>query len=273
MRNAEHTKIKKQNRKEAGKRVYLSVLLLLLAVISITAATAAWFTIADFSRVRSLALDITSGSNLRFDLDPHRELGDYVKTLRFEEIAQRIKREQGFDLKSTFLEPVTTKDGESFSFEDGTLVKSDTGAYLEFVLHFMAGQDMIVHLTSENSDGRQDGTRITANDQKMVDAMRISFTVNGKTKVYQPGNARGNPLQAGTGTFTLPAADRMTYNNDNALFSLKAHDDQPVTVRVWLEGTDEACTDALRNAEYAIQLRFEGTDENNISLDGKEIKH
>ena len=273
MRKKERIDNRRHKQEGAGKRLYLSILLLLVAVISITAATAAWFTIADFSRVRSLALDITSGTNLRFDLDPHRALEDYVKTLRFEEIAQRIKREQGFDLKSTFLEPVTTKDGKSFSFEDGTLVKSDTGAYLEFILHFMAGEDMVVHLTSANSDGRTDGTGITSNDPKMVDAMRISFTVNGKTKVYQPGNARGNPLQAGTGTFTLPAADRMTYNNDNALFSLKAHDDQPVTVRVWLEGTDEACTDALRNAEYAIQLRFEGTDENNISLDGKEIKH
>ena len=110
MRYIGHTKTNNNERKEAGRRLYLSILLVLLAVISITAATAAWFTIADFSRVKSLGLDIHSGSNLRFDLDPHKNLEDYVKTLHFAEISQRIKREQGFDMKNTFQEPVTTAD-------------------------------------------------------------------------------------------------------------------------------------------------------------------
>ena len=76
MRNTGRIKINKKEEKEAGRRLYLSILLVLLAVISITAATAAWFTIADFSRVKSLGLDIHSGSNLRSDLDPHKNLED-----------------------------------------------------------------------------------------------------------------------------------------------------------------------------------------------------
>ena len=83
MRNTGRINNNKKEGKEAGRRLYLSILLVLLTVISITAATAAWFTIADFSRVRSLGLDIHSGSNLRFDLDPHQQLEDYVKTLHF----------------------------------------------------------------------------------------------------------------------------------------------------------------------------------------------
>ena len=273
MRNKSRINNNKKEGKEAGRRLYLSILLVLLTVISITAATAAWFTIADFSRVRSLGLDIHSGSNLRFDLDPHQQLEDYVKTLHFAEISQRIKRDQGFDMKDTFLEPVTTADCKSFSLEDGTVVKTETGAYLEFVLHFMAGQDMIVHLTSANSSGSDDGTRVISKNSQMVDAMRISFTAQGKTVVYQPGHAKGNSLQNGIRTFGLPSADRMEYTDGNALFSLKANQNLPVTVHVWLEGTDAACTDALRGAEYSIQLRFEGTDENNISLDGKELNN
>lgn len=268
MRRDDHIEEKRGGKKEAGKRMYLSVLLLLLAVICITAATAAWFTIADFSRVKSVGLEIFSGANLRFDLDEHRSLEDYVRTLQFSEIAGRIEQEQGFDMKTTFLEPVTTDDCESFTLEDGTLVESESGAYLEFVLHFMAGEDMIVHLTSANSDGQEDGTKVTSENEQMAQAMRISFTAGNRTAVYQPGNAVGNSSESGLKTFGLPSAENMVYNDKNALFSLKAYQDLPVTVHVWLEGTDEACTDALRGADYSIQLRFEGTDENNQTLNG-----
>ena len=55
-----------------------SILLALLAFVSVTAATAAWMTIADRTRVRSMRMEITSGANLRFDLDAHDSFEDYV---------------------------------------------------------------------------------------------------------------------------------------------------------------------------------------------------
>ena len=54
------------------KLLTTSVLLALLALVSVTAATVAWMTIADRTRVRSMRMEITSGANLRFDLDPRR---------------------------------------------------------------------------------------------------------------------------------------------------------------------------------------------------------
>ena len=59
-------------------------------------------------------------------------------------------------------------------------------------------------------------------------------------------------------------------NSEIALFPLKEYTNQPVMVHIWLEGTDEECTDALRGADYAIQLRFVGTDEDGNVLDGAE---
>ena len=74
--------------KSTTKKLFAtSVLLFLLALVSITAATVAWMTIADRTRVRSMRMEITSGANLRFDLDPHEEFEDYVKTLSFLDIA------------------------------------------------------------------------------------------------------------------------------------------------------------------------------------------
>ena len=58
----------------------------------------------------------------------------------------------------------------------------------------------------------------------------------------------------------------MKLSGKNALFSLKEHVDKPVVVRIWMEGTDPACTDELQQADYEIRLRFTGeTEEENQS--------
>ena len=73
--------------------------------------------------------------------------------------------------------------------------------------------------------------------------------------------------------FGLPAGKQMEYHAGNALFSLKKGVDKAVTVRIWLEGTDENCTDEVRDAEFQIQLRFAGTDEQgNLLEDSRNIR-
>ena len=255
----------KHNDTPSRKLFTTSVLLFLLALVSVTAATAAWMTIADRTRVRSMRMDITTGVNLRFDLDPHETFEEYVKTLTFEQIAQRIKDEKEFDPLETPLTPVTTKDCVKFVLEDGSDAKTEY--YLEFTLHFMATQDMIVHLTSADSEAGGDGTQVSSENAGVPDAIRISFTAE-DTSIYDPGMGGGSTQGDAGRTFGLPEGNAITYNGDNELFSLKANEDKPVILRVWLEGNDEACTDAIRKADYKIRLRFVGTDENGNLLEG-----
>ena len=73
----------------ARSRLYTSVLLVLLALVAVTAATVAWFSIADNTKVKSMSLDIVSGTDLRMDLDPHETLEEYVKTLSFDQMEQQ----------------------------------------------------------------------------------------------------------------------------------------------------------------------------------------
>ena len=237
-----------KDRTDGRQMVLTSILLVLLALVCVTAATIAWFSIADRTKVRSMSMEVTTGVNLRFDLNAHSEFEEYVKTLTFEEIAARIRQEKGFDMREVPLEPVTTSDYQNFTLEDGTVVESSQGYYLEFTLHFMSTEDMVVHLTAADSSGKNDGTAVTSSNQSLPKAMRISFTIGSQTKVYAPG--------AG--------------NSELELFPLKEYTNQPVLVHIWLEGTDEACTDALRGADYAIRLRFVGTDEDGNVLDGTE---
>lgn len=256
--------------KTMRNRLLTSVLLVLLALVAVTAATVAWFSIADNTRVRSMSLDIITDVDLRMDLDAHNTIDQYVKTLSFESIAQRIQQEKGFSMKETPLDPVTTSDYHVFTYENGSTVDAGKGAYLEFTLHFMAEKDMTVHLTSANSsDGAQDGTLITSRNAALPKAMRISFTTDGKTWVYDPGMGNTSDGSSGATIFGLPSADTMTTSDDNAMFDLKQGVDKPVVVHIWLEGTDPACTDELRSSDYEIRLRFTGTDENGKSFSGQ----
>ena len=82
----------REDRAKEKRQLLISVLLALAALVSITAATVAWFTIADFTKVHSMSMEITSGTNLRFDLDAHEQFEEYCKVLSFSQIADRIQR-------------------------------------------------------------------------------------------------------------------------------------------------------------------------------------
>lgn len=263
----EEKKRKKEKSPEA-KRLYVSILLALIALTSIVAASVAWFTIANFTKVYSMGMEVTSGTNLRFDLDPHEKYEDYVKTLNFGQIADRIKKDKGFDMRTVPLEPVTTSDYKTFKFEDGTVVSDKSGSYLEFTLHFMATDDMLIHLTSANGEGQKNGTGISSSNKNLPEAMRISFTVDGNTFVYDPGMGDAATEKGKVKTFGLSDGEHMKLSENNQLFWAKKYENKPVILRVWLEGTDPECTDQLRKADYSISLRFVGTDENHKILDG-----
>jgi hypothetical protein len=245
-----------------------SLLLALVAFVGVTAVTLAWFTISDHARVQSMDMDVTAGMSLRFDLDAHEEFADYTQTLGMEAISARIRQEQGFDPLAAPLDPVTTEDGQTFTLRSGAVQEASTGKYLTFTLHFMATQDMVVHLSSANGKNAEDGTRITSETAGLVPAMRIGFTCGGETAVYDPNAADFSQKQGEMRIFGLPQADKMVYNENNGLFRISANTDTPVTVHIWIEGTDEMCTNELKGGDYSIRLRFVGTDENNVPVSG-----
>ena len=252
----------------SGQTLSISILLALIALISATAATIAWFTIADHTRLHSISMDVTSGPAIRFDLDPHGEVSQYQRTLSFGEIADRILADRGYDMRVKPLDPVTTSDGAVFTRRNGAVVAADSGSYLEFTLHFIATQDVVVHLTSENSAGKADGTLVSSQTRDTLpEAMRISFTADGKTVIFHPGMGNRAASVDGIRTFGLPDAAHMVYTDDNALFTLQQEVDKPVVVRVWLEGTDPACDNSLQGVDYAIRLRFESTNAGHERID------
>lgn len=254
--------------KAVKSKLSLSLLLLLIAIVSVTATTAAWFSIADNVQITSMNMQITSGNSMRFDLDAHADVTDYVKTLTFDQIADRILADKTFDMREVPLEPVTTSDCVNYTFESGAVVEDTSGAYLTFTLHFKATQDMVIHLTSEDGEEGEQGTFVESPTPGLAQSMRISFTADGQNCIYDPGLGNTSTQTENTKTFGLPSAAEMVYNNTNTLFSLKADEDKAVVMHIWIEGTDELCTDDLKGADYSIALRFQGTDEDGNVFEG-----
>lgn len=256
-----------QEKKNVRQRVYISLMLTLIALVAVTAATVAWFSIADRTKVNTMGLDIVADVEMRMDLDAHDTIDQYVRTLSFESIQNRIQREKGFSMSATPLSPVTTSDYSTFTYENGKVAEATEGSYLEFTLHFMAAKDMIVHLTSADSDtGKGDGTMVSSSVAALPQTMRISFTADGQTWVYDPGAGDFLSSSGVVRVFGLASAADMKVGDNNALFTLKEGEDKPVVVHIWIEGTDPACTDELKKADYSIRLRFTGTDMNGKSF-------
>jgi len=239
-----------------------TILVVLIALVSISLATYAWFSIADNTKLNSMNMDITTGKSLRFDLDPHAKFDDYVSTLSFADITERILRDTGIDISENALEPVTTNDGIVFTYEDGTISDNSEGEVIEFTLNFMATEDMHVHLSSANSKGKNDGTLISSENNGTPKAMRIGFFMDGKNMIYDPNLGDFKLNYDKMTIFGLLSAEQMQYNSNNSLFSIKAGENKPVVVRIWLEGTDDACNNDIKESGYSISLRFVGTDNN-----------
>ena len=226
-----------------------TLLVLLIALVAMTAVTYAWFSINDNARLSMMRMNVTTGPSLRMDVVPHATFEEYKRTLTFREIADKIKADTGVDIAAVPIEPVTTRDGTTFVFEDGSAASYRNGTYVEFTLHFMSHGDMYVHLTSTPSKNADDGTRIwSEKNERLAGAMRLSVTKD-TPFIYDPDTM-----------------DIAGMTDENTVFFIKEGIDVPVVIRVWLEGTDPACTNELKGSDYSVQLRFEGSDENNQPL-------
>lgn len=246
--------------KDLRDKLQTTVVLVLFAVAAIAAATFAWFSISDHARAKSMIVDVSAGNSLRFDLDEHATFDEYVKTLGFDQIAARMQSESGFDMSAKLLQPVTTSDGQSFTFEDGSAAEKTSGAYLEFTLDFMSLRDCDVHLTSADGDDGSAGTKFASEIEGLPLAMRMSFTADGQTWIYDPNLGDTSTTDGTVTRLGLPSAESMAADDANRLFHLDKETNKPVVVRIWLEGTDANCTNMLKGGTYSVYMRFEGVE-------------
>jgi hypothetical protein len=254
-----------KNRKRLRKRKRLIAFLSILAVLGLTTATYAWFTVNTFAGVEDFELDIATGEDLRISMENHgSDIEQYVHVLTNPMIDSYL-RKYDTSIKDMILSPVTTTNGRDYTFQHGSKA-SENKAYLEFKCWFIATTDMYVHLTTEGTDDDEHahilGTSVTtsspAPQSDVVKAIRMSFDTDDGYKTYEPN--KGTPATRLT-TFDLPKGT-MDYNDSNQLFHLDKLTPKQATLRLWAEGEDPECDNDVQRANLKIELSFLGCDEN-----------
>ena len=162
------------------------------------------------------------------------------------------------NIDTSKLQPVTTFDGQNFTYEDGSVAQAQTGAYLEFTLHFISHENVIVRLTGESGSNGEAGTAFSSNVSGLPQAMRMSFTCDEQTWIYNPNLGASSTSSGSVTTFGIVSGSS---NQEANMFSLIADTDKPTVVRIWLEGTDQNCTNMIKGADYSVTMRFEGIEQ------------
>lgn len=255
-----------KNRKRLRKRKRLIAFLSILAVLGLTTATYAWFTVNTFAGVEDFELNISTGEDLRVSMENHgSDIDKYVHVITNEMIDSYL-RKYNTSLKDMILSPVTTNNGSSFTYQHGNAAKeNERGSYLEFKCWFIGTCDMYVHLTKDGANDEEhafvDGSKVSttspAPQSDIVKAIRMGFqTDTDGNKTWEPN--KGTPATR-LSTFDFPSGT-MDYNNSNQLFSLDKLTPKQATLRLWMEGEDPECDDDVQRANLKVQLSFIACD-------------
>ena len=280
----------KKNKKHAVFRYIrknLTVILLIIMVL-VTVGTFAWFSVSNNPRVQNLALVADHAGNLMIADDIGGSPGTYGDALNLAEATNSDY------MKSVRLSPVTTNDGAKFYapvYDANNIVNSVTeikdhdelvNSYIyekTFYLKASSGDGSTgsgttyeVALVGPGNGGDmgsyilRDGTE----GDTAAYAVRISFEVNGSTYVYEPNCEVHNTdtdtaahsvdgsyakytafQQNSSGVFLDPGT-----GNSKVLFTIEENVDTLVTMRVWMEGTDDDCANSVGAPMVKGQIQF-----------------
>lgn len=260
-----------KNRKRLRKRKRTIVALSILAVLGLSTATYAWFTVNTFAGVQDFELQISTGDDLRVSMDNHgSDIDQYTHVITNDMLNSYLRKNYNKTMKDIILDPVTTNNGRTFTYKNGTRVNPNGDeSYFEFECYFIATRNMHVHLSNEGFDdngNRQGGTKVSttspAPQSDVVKSCRLDFDpAGGSVKTYEPN--KGSQVTS-LSTFDLPSGS-MTYNDSNQLFTLDKLTPKKVTVRLWLEGEDPECDNDIQRASLSVRLSFLGIREGQSS--------
>lgn len=296
----EKKKIKSITKK--AKKIRSIVMMSLLCVLMLSAATYAWFTLSDTAKVSNLTMTVGDVTGLQIAIDNGTSPGIYGNELKYGEGEADSYGIKGTLFPATLInkidgikKPVYDPAGSGAvtdvaAVETTEILKNDsapsaTGYYYETTFYLKSlGKNIDVQLKKgENLNGTgvqnetETGTYVlnkiaqsrSGNGSTHIGAkaVRIWLTDGENSIIYQPNS----DLTAGSNTYTLAEdkrSERTTeYPTDlqlaNGTFSrqgklsLAANTDTKITMRIWIEGTDEFCGNEIKLENIIAQLQFE----------------
>ena len=246
-----------------------SLSIFIIALMVMITATLAWFTVSGLAGTDGLDMNCTTGSELRIATSNlGNDINAYEKTVTADMINAQLTANNYKVLSDIKLAPLSTRNASSdigtrLFLQNGTERTNEgpgAGEYLLVNLWLISGNNVDVYLSDkESEDGANDGTKITSASgntsaqAEIIRTARISFAPEGEsTKIYEIE-------QRGYAANQTNAFWNISENNDsNKICSLQANTPKQITVRVWIEGEDPLCVDAVQQAGFSVQLQFSG---------------
>jgi hypothetical protein len=254
---------------KARHKLIPAIIMLIVAAITMSTASYAWFTMSNRVEVTGINLEVVAPTNI---LIRNKGLGDFLSSVTVSSPAGRLNNASSFDGVSLFTvsNPIdfvdefgNTTTGVSLTDATSTPVAGTDGYYVDFELQLVntGGEGVIVGL-----DALEITTVTTsAADGEIIEAVRFAILKGGENSkgavfsqtpktlnVYDPEVSLSSLTTVNThaNLFTLPAngvSDASLSNPDGVL---------DITVRVWIEGEDPACITANAGAEFAVTFDF-----------------
>lgn len=295
----------KQERKQkwTESKLKSKLLICLLYVAVLSAATYAWFTLNNKPKVYNLAITANGAADLLIADDLGNGPGEYG-----DELDLQNARQDPFPMDEMLLNPVTTADVKTFHapvYGDGNVVTDveeitdEEELYESYVYKktfylkagsFKNSQGKTVTRQTRYYDimllGRDQGEEYTGcqinqaagsgAEATAANSIRIAFILgegqSGQNEifVYEPNSNQHNdgesarneaPAQYGAyKTVKQPTAladfEEGENGNSEALFTIQEEEDVKVTMLVWVEGTDEDCTNSIQMDDILGNIQF-----------------
>jgi len=261
---SELTKLKKT---QVRTKYKFNIMLSVIAMLVLIAATLAWFTLSNFASVNQIDLHISTAPGLYLDIENRgtSDLSAWKKTLTNDMINEYLTSVSAPAIADQLLDPVTSSDGIAFTNRTGVTRTANNDSFMEFKVWFIATTDMWVHLSGETVEvvsGTNATTACTTTETgakaDVVNALRVSYEDSSSAAIWEPN--KGSAV-AGQTTFDVNGAN---YSNDTRIFHLDAMTPKQITFRIWAEGEDPECDDDIQAANATIEMLFCGTDNDNV---------
>ena len=265
--------------KEVQKKILLAGMVAVFAFLVTIGSTYAWFTIVNENSVEAVSVNVQAQQSLLIMMDDDEAHGgeglnltddavylnnpaNYVTNLTNAIISAK------YDFESIVLEPVTSLTGRTMTWRD-TTTNGVAGRYVEFKVWVLSQTDTVnvavenLALTANNTPASKDYVK---------QAARLSFddavgnpVIYGLDKDYlfNDGIGLNSGVAAGIAAYhgiyyTTEVGGAVANESTEALgsastaFSLSAGVPKRITIRIWVEGWDEECTNNLSAAIFGM---------------------
>lgn len=289
---------KVKNNKKKRKLSKLNTFLLLVLILMVAGVGVyAWFTVSNRARVENLALIADYSGNLQIADDIGGRPGTYSDALDLtadtaHTILSPVTTSNGVDFYAPNYDASTNTVASVTQITNQNELTSHYIYQKTFYLKAGVNNKNGVATIARNYDIALYGLQTSTRDQgsyiyqpsssgsgdSAANAIRISFTLdNGTTYIYEPNydthntdNARAiNSVGGSYGSFTSNLYQQYSNglfvkspktNESEKLFNIPENTDVRVTMRIWIEGTDNDCTNSIQTDMVAGQIQFISTE-------------